>query len=110
MSSDMQAFTQFMQQREAAALAYVGDAIPLGRLVAHQSPATFFPPRGGYTEGAEEVETTYTQDATSFAPGGIAPLKFCKWTPVMRLAIGSAFSVQRPIYKGKPCLSISTCV
>lgn len=71
MSNDLQDFKTFMQQREAAARAYVrGDATPLGRLVAHQSPATFFPPRGGYTEGAEEVGAIYTQDATSFASGG----------------------------------------
>ena len=71
MNNDLQDFKTFMQQREAAASAYVnGDATPLGRLVAHHSPATFFPPRGGYTEGAKEVDGRYVQDVTSFASGG----------------------------------------
>lgn len=71
MNNDLEAFKAFMQQREAAACAYVnGDASPLGGLVAHHSPATFFPPRGGYMEGAEAVNSTYTRDATSFASGG----------------------------------------
>ena len=70
MNRDLQDFKAFMQQREAAARAYVnGDASPLGHLVAHHSPVTFFQPRGGYTEGAEEVAAIYTRDATSFASG-----------------------------------------
>jgi len=70
MQNDLQAFKQFMQQREDSARAYVsGDAGPLGRVVAHESPATFFGPQGGYRQGADEVWATYEHDVESFAPG-----------------------------------------
>jgi len=70
MQNDLQAFKQFMQQREDAARAYVsGDAGPLGGVVAHESPATFFGPQGGYRQGAGEVWATYEHDVESFAPG-----------------------------------------
>jgi len=70
MQNDLQAFKQFMQQREDAARAYVsGDAGPLGRVVAHESPATFFGPQGGYRQGADEVWATYEHDVESFASG-----------------------------------------
>jgi ketosteroid isomerase-like protein len=63
-------FKRFMTQREEAAGAYVdGDAVPLGRISARVSPATFFGPMGGYRQGAEEVSSTYARDAKSFEPG-----------------------------------------
>ena len=71
MNTDLHDFEKFMKQREDAAGAYVrGDAAPLGRIVTHSAPATFFGPQGGYRQGADEVSTTYTRDAASFAPGG----------------------------------------
>jgi ketosteroid isomerase-like protein len=71
MNTDFHDFEQFMKQREDAARAYVrGDAAPLGRLVTHEGQASFFGPQGGYRQGADEVFSTYTRDATSFAPGG----------------------------------------
>lgn len=70
MNNNLQDFEQFMQRREEASRAYVqGDAEPLSRIVARVSPATFFPPRGGYTHGATEVASTYERDAALFAPG-----------------------------------------
>jgi len=70
MQNDLHAFEQFMQQREDAARAYVsGDVAPLGRVIAHESPATFFGPRGGYRQGADDVWSTYEHDAEGFAPG-----------------------------------------
>jgi ketosteroid isomerase-like protein len=70
MQNDLHAFKQFMQQREAAARAYVsGDAAALGDIIAHESPATFFGPQGGYRQGADEVWATYEHDAESFEPG-----------------------------------------
>lgn len=71
MSSDLHDFEQFMKQREQAASAYIrGDAAPLSEIVAHESPATFFSPQGGYQQGAETVSSKYAHDADSFAPGG----------------------------------------
>ena len=70
MNNDLRDFEQFMQRREEASRAYVqGDAEPLNRIVARVSPATFFPPRGGYQHGTTEVAATYERDATLFAPG-----------------------------------------
>lgn len=67
MSKDLQDFERFMQQREAAAGAYVrGDAEPLGQVVARVSQATFFSPRGDYVTGADAVWSRYDQDAAAF--------------------------------------------
>lgn len=71
MNNDLHDFEQFMQQREAAANAYVrGDAVPLSRVVAHDLPATFFGPQGGHKQGADKVAARYENDADAFAPGG----------------------------------------
>jgi ketosteroid isomerase-like protein len=71
MTNDLQDFKQFMKRRDEAARAYVrGDATPLSRIAAREGDASFFPPRGGYTQGAGEVLSTYERDAGIFAPGG----------------------------------------
>jgi ketosteroid isomerase-like protein len=76
MNDDQHTFEQFMQQRDEVARAYVrGDAAPLGAIVAHQSPATFFGPQGGYRQGADTVWAQYERDATSFDSGGEAQLE-----------------------------------
>ena len=68
--TDLRDFAQFMKRREEASRAYVqGDAEPLSRLVARVSPATFFPPRGGYQQGATEVAARYEHDAALFEQG-----------------------------------------
>jgi len=70
MNDDMHDFEQFMQRRDAAARAYVrGDAAPLGEIVAHSSPATFFAPMGGYVQGADAVIARYARDAEAFESG-----------------------------------------
>jgi ketosteroid isomerase-like protein len=76
MTNDLHDFEQFMKQREEVARAYVrGDAAPLGQIVAHRSPATFFGPQGGYRHGADTVSSTYEHDAALFAPGGDSSLE-----------------------------------
>lgn len=70
MANDQQDFERFMQQRRAAAQAYVnGDATPLRNLSARSSDATFFGPKGGHTHGAAEVTARYDRDANAFATG-----------------------------------------
>jgi ketosteroid isomerase-like protein len=70
MTSDPRSFEQFMKQRDEAARAFVsGDPAPIGRVVAHDSPATFFGPMGGYVEGAEQVSSTYARDSSHFESG-----------------------------------------
>ncbi|HXZ03445.1 MAG TPA: nuclear transport factor 2 family protein [Ktedonobacteraceae bacterium] len=71
MNNDQYDFEQFMKQRSEIALAYInGNAAPLGEIVAHQPPATFFKPSGGYRQGAEAVWSQYERDAASFESGG----------------------------------------
>lgn len=71
MNNNLHDFEQFMKRREDAARAYVGgNAVPLGRLVAHVSPATFFGPQGGYCQGADDVWTTYERGAAQFESDG----------------------------------------
>lgn len=71
MSDDRQSFQDFMAQRQAAAQSYVnGDAKPVDRIAARNSPASFFGPRGGHKQGANEVAATYMQDAAMFEAGG----------------------------------------
>ena len=70
MNTDLHDFEQFMKRRVEASEAYVqGDAQPLRLIVARVSPATFFPPTSGFTQGTQEVASRYEQDAEAFAPG-----------------------------------------
>ena len=63
-------FAAFMQQREAAARAFInGDFAPSRRLVATAAPATFFDPWGGCHQGPDEVRDCYERNASIFASG-----------------------------------------
>jgi len=71
MNNSKLSFEQFMKRRETAAHAYVqGNPAPLGRMVTHHAPATFFAPMGGFEQGADAVSSKYEHDAGSFRPGG----------------------------------------
>jgi ketosteroid isomerase-like protein len=70
MGRDPHDFEEFMRQRDEAARAFVsGDAAPISRIVARDSPATFFGPMGGTVQGAEEVSSTYARDSSHFLSG-----------------------------------------
>jgi ketosteroid isomerase-like protein len=70
MNPETRDFEHFMRERENAARAYVrGDAGPLGRIVTHNSPATFFGPGGGVEQGAMQVYSRYEADAARFGGG-----------------------------------------
>ena len=56
MDADLKSFQEFIKRREEAGSAYVcGDAAPLGKIVTHDLPATFFGPQGGSQHGADDV-------------------------------------------------------
>jgi ketosteroid isomerase-like protein len=76
MNDEQHDFEQFMKQRDKIARAYVsGEAAPLGEIATLHSPATFFPPRGGYHQGAEAVWSEYERGATTFESGGESHLE-----------------------------------
>jgi ketosteroid isomerase-like protein len=70
MNNDLHDFEQFMKRREEASRAWTqGDAELLGQIVTRSSPATFFGPNGDYSQGAEEVASTYEHGASMFEQG-----------------------------------------
>lgn len=70
MNKDLDDFKEFMKRREQAANAYVnGDAEPITEISVEDLPATFFSPKGDFRVGAEEVSSTYKNDAVAFDKG-----------------------------------------
>ena len=103
MDTDLHDFKQFMKRREEVAGAYVrGEAAPLGQIVTHVSPATFFGPQGGYREGAEEVASTYESDAGSFEAGGDSHFEILQMGASDGVAYWIGFQRATARMRGKP--------
>jgi ketosteroid isomerase-like protein len=103
MHNNQHDFEQFMKQRSKAALAYInGDAAPLGEIVAHHSPATFFRPSGHYYQGAEAVWSQYELDATSFESGSEGQLEILHMAASDSLAYWVGFQRATARLRGKP--------
>jgi NAD(P)H-dependent FMN reductase/ketosteroid isomerase-like protein len=96
-------FSAFMGRRPRIAEAYVdGDAAPLDAIVAHRDPATFFPPRGGGTQGARTVAKRYEEDARSFAPKGESRLEVLQSHAGGDLAFWTGYQHARARIAAKP--------
>jgi len=67
MSTQPEAFTQFLHSREAASLDYVrGQPEAFLALAAEHGKASFFPPGGGHVRGAVAVKERQGKDAEAF--------------------------------------------
>jgi ketosteroid isomerase-like protein len=103
MNTDQHDFEQFMKQRSKVAQASSnGDATPLGEIVAHHSPATFFRPSGGYRQGAQAVWSHYESDATHFESGSEGSLEIFHMAASDGLAYWVGFQRATTHLRGRP--------
>ena len=103
MNDDLHDFKQFLKRREQAARAYVcGDAAPLGRVVTHESEATFFGPAGGFEQGADRVFARYERDATSFQAGGDSHFEILQLAASAGVAYWVGFQYASAHFTGSP--------
>jgi NAD(P)H-dependent FMN reductase/ketosteroid isomerase-like protein len=69
-------FDDFMKRRARAASAYVsGDPAPLDAIAAQSGQVSFFPPNGGFEQGAQPVLARYDKDVKAFGGGGETSLE-----------------------------------
>ena len=74
MSDDFKTFFETTRRPAASAFA-AGDSAPVVRLSAQGGQATFFDPRGGFTEGAEAINRANHEGASQFGPNGTTELQ-----------------------------------
>jgi ketosteroid isomerase-like protein len=103
MSKPQQDFKTLMKERQHVAAAYVsGDAAPLGRVVAQDSPATFMSPGGGVVRGTQEVWSRYQQDAGRFEPGSTTQLEILDMAAGDTVAFWTGIQKAQARMKGEP--------
>jgi ketosteroid isomerase-like protein len=103
MDKDLNDFKRFMKEREAAAQAFtIGDAGPIARIATRESPATFFSPKGGHTQGAHEVVSGYEHDARAFEAGGKSHLEVLQMGASDGLAYWAGYQHATARMRGKP--------
>jgi ketosteroid isomerase-like protein len=95
-------FKAFIEKRKKVAQAYVnGDAEPLGKIAAEQSPASFFGPMGGSVEGAKQVMSRYETDAKAFDDGSETDLEILDMSADGKLGYWVGFQNAKARMKGK---------
>ena len=95
-------FKSFMEARLTAAQAYVtGDAGPLLKLAADESPATFFGPNGKVEEGAQQVASVYERDAAMFGKDGETHFEILQINAGSDLAYWVGFQIATVSMNGK---------
>ena len=103
MDDELREFELFMRAREAASQAYVqGDPEPLSRIVARSSPATFFPPTGGCTQGTEQVAARYARDAGAFERGSDFTLDILQMASSDGIAYWTGYMRGHARMRGRP--------
>ncbi len=96
-------FGAFMKKRQQAANAYVnGDAGPVDGIAARAGAATFYPPNGGYEEGAAAVATRYAGDAKMFTTGGHSTFEILHSGASGDVAFWTGFQRAEVRMQGKP--------
>ena len=101
--SKHQDFDTFMKARQHAASAYVsGNATPLARIVALDSPATFMCPGGGAVHGTQEVWDRYEHDAGAFEEGGVSEFEILEMAAGDTVGYWTGFQKAKVHMHGKP--------
>ena len=102
MSKELDDFKHFMKERDRASDAYVnGDIAPLAAMSATTSPATFFGPKGGVVQGADEVNDTNASGARAFESGE-SKFKVLQMAASGDLAFWTGLQHAKVRFTGKP--------
>jgi hypothetical protein len=89
-------FKTLMKERQQVAAAYVsGDAEPLGRIVAQQSPASFMSPGGGVAKGTQAVWSRYENDASRSSRAAPPSWRSSTWRLATPSPAGRGFNKRR---------------
>jgi len=89
-------FSQFLEEREQAAQAYVrGDGSALDSMVCRQGDASFHSPGGDSVSGARQVAERYLKDAGAFRPEGTTHFEVLQQGSSGDLGFWTGFQIAR---------------
>ena len=103
MRQDQQSFEEFIQQRRAAALAFVsGDGTAVSELSSAIDLATFFGPGGGHLTGGKQIKARYEHDARMFDDGSENALEILHASASEGIGYWVGFQRTQARMKGNP--------